>query len=176
MTDWGAQEFLTLAAVLVPTRCGGAHGVDSPPVHYPTRREERAGARRHHRERQGRRRPLSGTGRGAPCGAGVHRARRVIHGGPGRQNATGSEPPPSARPVSARGGRLRAAVLERDDYRCRKCRIRTAAQVHHLVPVARGGAYFDPGNLIAVCRPCHRELHDTRTPAQREWDAYLREL
>ena len=72
--------------------------------------------------------------------------------------------------------RLRAAVLDRDDYRCRKCRVRTAEQVHHLVPVARDGAYWDPENLIAVCRPCHRALHDTRTAAQREWDAYLEEL
>ena len=44
--------------------------------------------------------------------------------------------------------RLRAAILERDDYRC-KCG-RTATKVHHVVPAGRGGAYWDPANLFDI--------------------------
>jgi 5-methylcytosine-specific restriction endonuclease McrA len=68
-------------------------------------------------------------------------------------------------------------VLERDDYRCLSAGCpRTATEVHHRVPVAQGGAMFDAANLVSLCRDCHRAAHDTRTPAQVEWDHYLREM
>ncbi|MYK89162.1 MAG: HNH endonuclease [Acidobacteria bacterium] len=72
--------------------------------------------------------------------------------------------------------RVRAAVLERDDYRCQTpdCPA-TATEVHHVLPVHRGGAMFDASNLVSLCRPCHRRLHDSRTPAQIEWDEYVRD-
>lgn len=72
--------------------------------------------------------------------------------------------------------RVRAAVLERDDFRCQNdgC-TRTATEVHHRVPLHRGGAMFDESNLVSLCRDHHRELHDTRTPEQVEWDRFLRE-
>lgn len=73
--------------------------------------------------------------------------------------------------------RLRAAVLERDDYRCQTpdCPA-TATEVHHVVPVAQGGAMFDVANLVSLCRACHLDKHDSRSPAVREWDDYLREM
>lgn len=73
-------------------------------------------------------------------------------------------------------GRVRAAVLDRDDYRCQTdgCQ-RTATEVHHRVPVAQGGAMFDETNLVSLCRDCHRVAHDRRTPEQVEWDRYLQE-
>lgn len=51
----------------------------------------------------------------------------------------------------------RAAVLERDGYRCQirgpKCKGR-ASTVDHVVPIVEGGS-DDAGNLRAACGPCN---------------------
>lgn len=49
--------------------------------------------------------------------------------------------------------KIRAAVLERDGYRCRWCG-RPADTVDHLTARARNGD-DDPGNLVAACRRCN---------------------
>lgn len=62
--------------------------------------------------------------------------------------------------------RVRLAVLERDGWTCQLrydgCTGR-AEEVDHIIPRAAGGPMFDPGNLRAVCRNCHRQ----RPPAAR---------
>jgi 5-methylcytosine-specific restriction endonuclease McrA len=50
--------------------------------------------------------------------------------------------------------KARAAVLDRDGYRCRWCG-RPANTVDHVVALADGGARLDPANLVAACRPCN---------------------
>ena len=50
--------------------------------------------------------------------------------------------------------RTRLAVLERDGYRCHWCGGR-ATQADHLKPLARGGAAFNPDNLVASCLRCN---------------------
>jgi 5-methylcytosine-specific restriction enzyme A len=52
-------------------------------------------------------------------------------------------------------GKLRAAVQERDGYRCRGCGAMGRLSVHHVLPVAEGGRN-EIGNLILLCRDCHR--------------------
>ncbi|MGY5851469.1 HNH endonuclease [Salegentibacter sp. F14] len=52
---------------------------------------------------------------------------------------------------------IRKLVLERDDYKCRKCNIKPATAVHHLT-------YNNVGNeklseLISICDECHEEIH-----------------
>ncbi|MFW5641777.1 MAG: HNH endonuclease [Roseicyclus sp.] len=58
-----------------------------------------------------------------------------------------------------RGGRwktLRAAVLERDGYRCRSCGARGRLEVDHIKPVRTHPALaYEPGNLQALCPACH---------------------
>ena len=44
---------------------------------------------------------------------------------------------------------LRAAVLARDGYRCRRCR-QPAESIHHRLPRSRGGD-DSPLNLVALC-------------------------
>ena len=75
---------------------------------------------------------------------------------------------------------VRAQALERDDYTCMKCGVRHRSvryEVHHLVPVSRGGDGFALDNLQTLCRECHFEVHrpkhkrDLRT----EWEAWARE-
>ena len=35
-----------------------------------------------------------------------------------------------------------------------------ATTVDHVVPVNRGGAWYDDANLVAACQPCNRERSD----------------
>jgi 5-methylcytosine-specific restriction endonuclease McrA len=45
---------------------------------------------------------------------------------------------------------FRLTILERDNYRCYRCG-NTADEVDHIVPLARGGAEYDPANCRAAC-------------------------
>ncbi len=51
---------------------------------------------------------------------------------------------------------LRAAVLERDGWKCRGCDARSHLEVDHINPVrTHPRAAFDPENLQTLCRACH---------------------
>lgn len=59
--------------------------------------------------------------------------------------------------------RLRAMVLERDGFRCRRCGSTADDGVRlvidHIEPVARGGLTV-PGNLQTLCEPCNQGKRD----------------
>lgn len=61
--------------------------------------------------------------------------------------------------------RLRWKILERDDFRCRKCGIDAATdhsvklEVDHIVPIAEGGKTV-PSNLQTLCTRCNRGKAD----------------
>jgi 5-methylcytosine-specific restriction endonuclease McrA len=63
--------------------------------------------------------------------------------------------------------RFRVTILERDRWHCtvklKGCTGR-AEHVHHVVPLARGGAKYDPGNCTSACAHCNLTLGD-RPPA-----------
>lgn len=65
--------------------------------------------------------------------------------------------------------RFRAAILTRDRWVCtlkeQGCTGR-AEQVHHVIPLSRGGAKYDPGNCTAACAWCNRKLGN-RPPAEQ---------
>lgn len=52
----------------------------------------------------------------------------------------------------------RKAVLERDNYKCRKCGAIYTLTVHHIIPLHKGGGW-ELDNLITLCKPCHDEAH-----------------
>jgi hypothetical protein len=60
--------------------------------------------------------------------------------------------------------RVRRRVLERDGYRCRMagCGSARHLEVHHRVPLVLGGS-DDVENLLALCRGCHRWVHEKLT-------------
>lgn len=68
---------------------------------------------------------------------------------------------------------VRAAILERDGYRCRvndsKCTL-DATAVDHVVPIDDGGARLDPENLRASCGNCNRR----RAAIQKDRDGWRR--
>ena len=49
---------------------------------------------------------------------------------------------------------LRKRVLERDNGRCIKCGRSYKLEVHHIIPVYRGGL-DEEWNLITLCKKCH---------------------
>mgnify|MGYP006274122807 FL=1 len=56
----------------------------------------------------------------------------------------------------ARWRTLRAAVLERDGYRCRSCGARGRLEIDHVEPVRTAPhRAYDPHNLQALCPKCH---------------------
>ena len=75
--------------------------------------------------------------------------------------------------------RVRRRILERDGYRCRECGCAGRLEVHHLIPLERGGSALDPVNLLTLCRGCHIAVHIREKdcdPERRKWRQYLREL
>lgn len=62
---------------------------------------------------------------------------------------------PSSRVTGTRRWRkVKARVLRRDGYVCRYCG-GEATTADHVHPVSRGGAPYDPANLVASCSDCN---------------------
>lgn len=54
---------------------------------------------------------------------------------------------------------VKAYVLHRDGYQCKKCKIKKSKlHVHHIVFRSNGGSNA-PDNLILLCESCHDKLH-----------------
>lgn len=71
-----------------------------------------------------------------------------------------------ARNISAR---LRAQIMERDGFRCRRCGVtpdHAELRVDHIVPVAKGGT-ADSSNLQTLCHDCNAGKAD-RAPHPRD--------
>ena len=49
----------------------------------------------------------------------------------------------------------RAEARKRDGERCQRCGSNEDLEVHHIVPLAKGGAEFDLSNLTTLCHDCH---------------------
>ncbi len=72
-----------------------------------------------------------------------------------------------ARGSDSRWRAFRLTILERDRWLCTLLEegcATVADQVHHIVPLARGGAKYDPANATAACKSCNLALGD-RPPA-----------
>lgn len=59
--------------------------------------------------------------------------------------------------------RIRRAILERDKFQCQHCFTRDSLEVHHIVPLVRGGSN-DLSNLLTLCRQCN--MRETTNIAQ----------
>ena len=66
---------------------------------------------------------------------------------------------------------IRAAVLERDKYRCYRCESKNkrSLSVHHIIPRREGGG-DNMENLITLCLTCHDliEVNECRSLADIE--------
>lgn len=69
--------------------------------------------------------------------------------------------------------KIRQAVLKRDNYLCQACLRNKASHVHHLSyelynKIGRSAAF----ELVAICRPCHEQIHPDMSQAQDELTNY----
>lgn len=64
---------------------------------------------------------------------------------------------------------LRSQVLLRDDYFCRECGSTEGLQVHHIIPLSKGGKN-NLLNLKTLCQQCHSGiLGDAHRSLRRSW-------
>lgn len=76
---------------------------------------------------------------------------------------------------------LRLRIFKRDGWRCVACGKAGALECDHVVPLAKGGAPYDPANLQTLCRGCHvaKTREDTGhgpDPARDAWRAFVTEI
>ena len=83
---------------------------------------------------------------------------------------------------SRRWARVRRQALGAAGWRCAACGD-YGNEVDHIVPLERGGAPFDAGNLQALCRRCHiektrREAAEAgrTTPGRAAWHALVERI
>lgn len=71
--------------------------------------------------------------------------------------------------------RFRALVLERDGYRCQRCRRDRCAALdaHHLLPRGRGGSHHI-SNGVTLCRACHDGVHGIYGGRVADWKDWMR--
>ena len=73
--------------------------------------------------------------------------------------------------------RTRRDALDRAGWRCSRCSKAGALQVHHVKPLAKGGAAFDLGNTEVLCKRCHFGMHRRPVdPARRAWSNLIEEM
>ena len=68
----------------------------------------------------------------------------------------------------------RRAALVRDKYRCTECRGGGRLEVHHRVPLFKGGDLYALAGLITLCRDCHISRH--HRPVDPRWNELIRDL
>ena len=63
---------------------------------------------------------------------------------------------------------LRKRIIERDDYRCRKCGSTDSLHVHHIVYARSGRITSVPDeDLITLCTQCHDQWHSSQDRIRR---------
>jgi hypothetical protein len=68
----------------------------------------------------------------------------------------------------ARMDEVRAAALERDEFSCRACGMRSSHVVTHLRRQPWLLPSYDARNLVSLCTPCHEAAH-ARELGERAW-------
>lgn len=58
--------------------------------------------------------------------------------------------------------KVRRRVLQRDNYRCRRCGVEDNLNLHHVVFRWKREGTHNPDNLITLCWYHHRMIHDRR--------------
>ena len=86
---------------------------------------------------------------------------------------------------TARWRLLRRRIFDRDGWRCQSCGKAGRLECDHILPVHKGGEFWEPSNLQALCRPCHfaktarensRRKHELLPVHRQMWRDMVTEL
>ena len=73
--------------------------------------------------------------------------------------------------------KARRDALEAAGWRCERCGIAGALEVHHVEPLAAGGDPYALDNLTVLCRRCHIDAHRRQVSEREEaWRDLVNEL
>ena len=53
-------------------------------------------------------------------------------------------------------------ALRRDNHKCTECGA-SAEDVHHIIPIYKGGDEFDIDNITSLCKSCHKRRHSVKS-------------
>lgn len=69
---------------------------------------------------------------------------------------------------------FRRECIKRAGWRCERCKRLGRFEIHHIIPVAKGGKVFDFDNVEVLCRQCHIDHHRVAVnPQRQEWYDHL---
>ena len=72
--------------------------------------------------------------------------------------------------------RLRRQALDRDRWRCVGCESPLDLEMHHVIPLDKGGAPLALDNVAMFCASCHIAAHRTvNDPERSKWLELLQE-
>lgn len=63
---------------------------------------------------------------------------------------------PAERERRRLGAQARRRVMERDEYRCRRCGDHRSLEIDHIIAIKDDGT-SDDDNLQTLCKPCHKQ-------------------
>lgn len=63
----------------------------------------------------------------------------------------------------------RDQILKRDNYRCQNCGSKNDLEVHHIIPISKGGDKSDE-NLCTLCFDCHMNIAHRETTSDVNYD------
>ena len=70
--------------------------------------------------------------------------------------------------------RARRMWLDAARYRCSECSRRSRLEAHHVIPLHKGGAPLDAGNISILCISCHVKIHKRKlTDPEQRWAALV---
>ena len=66
---------------------------------------------------------------------------------------------------------IRRKLIQARGYKCERCGRGGRLEVHHRIPISKGGKRYDRENLEVICRQCHfdEHRHDREIPGASEW-------
>ena len=68
---------------------------------------------------------------------------------------------------------FRETCIKRAGFRCERCNRAGRLEVHHKVPLSKGGERYAFDNVEVLCRHCHFGEHPQREPERQRWFDYV---
>ena len=71
---------------------------------------------------------------------------------------------------------FRRYLLDKHGWKCSLCRRRGRLEIHHHIPLHKGGPVYDEANCRVVCVDCHLKEHGKAFPGRKEFKDLVKRL